>query len=75
MSSIACQSWCNGVWDPRIDQLARNPQPRGYRRLEGSDLYRIRVGDYRVVYGINDAERFVVVTAVRHRSRAYRGLR
>ncbi len=60
---------------PRIDQLAHNPHPRGYRRLKGSDLCRIRVGNYRIVYGINDDERLIVVTAVRHRSRAYRGLR
>ena len=59
---------------PRIDQLAENRQPRGSRKLEGSDLYRIRVGDYRVIYSVDDDGRVVVVTRVRHRSRAYRGL-
>jgi len=57
----------------RIDRLVENPVPPGSRKLTGSELYRIRVGDYRVVYGVDDSEQAIVVTRVRHRSRAYRG--
>lgn len=45
----------------------------GCRKLEGGvDLWRIRVGDYRVVYSIDDRRRRVDVAAVRHRSDVYR---
>lgn len=57
----------------RIERLAQNPRPDGCRKLQGaSDLWRIRVGDYRVLYGVDDIRRFVDVIAVRHRSEAYR---
>jgi mRNA interferase RelE/StbE len=58
-----------------IDSLARNPRPEGARKLVGSeDAYRIRVGDYPVVYVV--AERVLVVYVVRtgHRREVYRGL-
>ena len=57
----------------RIDRLVENPKPPGSRKLTGSSLYRIRVGDYRVIYSVDEDEQVVVVTRVRHRSRAYRG--
>lgn len=57
----------------RIEALANNPRPAGCRKLEGAeDLWRIRIGDYRVIYSIDDARRHVDVSAVRHRSEAYR---
>lgn len=57
----------------RIERLATDPRPPGCRKLHGtSGLWRIRVGDYRVIYGIDDARRRVDVNAVRHRSDAYR---
>jgi mRNA interferase RelE/StbE len=57
----------------RIERLARTPRPRGCRKLTGSEnLWRIRVGDYRVVYAIDDVQRLVDVNAVRHRRDAYR---
>ena len=57
----------------RIEALASNPRPAGCRKLEGADdLWRIRIGDYRVIYSIDDARRNVDVSAVRHRSEAYR---
>jgi mRNA interferase RelE/StbE len=47
-----------------IDALADNPRPAGVKKLEGSaDLWRIRIGDYRVIYTIED--RIVTVTVVR----------
>ena len=57
---------------PKIDALAQEPRPHGCRKIVGEkNLWRIRIGDYRVIYAINDAEHTVDVTAVRHRSKAY----
>jgi mRNA interferase RelE/StbE len=57
----------------RIETLAEDPRPRGCRKLAGSkDLWRIRVGDYRVLYAIDDPGRLVDIIAVRHRKDAYR---
>ncbi len=56
-----------------IQALAKNPRPSGCRKLAGSKHdWRIRVGDYRVVYEIADAIRVVRVNRVRHRREAYR---
>ncbi|OGA46825.1 MAG: hypothetical protein A3F74_23375 [Betaproteobacteria bacterium RIFCSPLOWO2_12_FULL_62_58] len=57
----------------RIEALADNPRPTGVIKLEGaSDLWRIRVGDWRIVYRLSDKERLVDIFAVRHRREAYR---
>jgi mRNA interferase RelE/StbE len=56
-----------------IEALADEPRPLGTRKLAGSEhTYRIRVGDYRVVYTINDSQRAISVERVRHRRDAYR---
>jgi mRNA interferase RelE/StbE len=56
-----------------IQGLARNPRPPGCRKLAGSKAdWRIRVGDYRVVYEIADEIRIVRVNRVRHRREVYR---
>ena len=55
-----------------IESLAVEPRPRGCRKLQGEkNLWRIRIGDYRVIYAIYDTNRIVDVVAVRHRSAAY----
>jgi mRNA interferase RelE/StbE len=57
----------------QIEALVANPRPAGVMKLEGAvDLWRIRVGQWRVVYRISDRDRLVDVIAVRHRSDAYR---
>ena len=57
----------------RIEALAVVPRPPGCRKLEGgSREWRIRIGDYRVIYTIDDGKRMVDVSAVRHRRDAYR---
>lgn len=57
----------------QIERLAANPRPSGVVKLEGaSDLWRVRVGDWRVVYSISDRNRLVDVVAVRHRRDVYR---
>jgi mRNA interferase RelE/StbE len=56
-----------------IQDLAKNPRPAGCRKLTGADNdWRIRVGDYRVVYDIADTNRVVRVNRVRHRREVYR---
>jgi len=57
----------------QIEVLVTDPRPSGVVKLEGAtDLWRIRVGPWRVVYRISDRDRLVDVIAVRHRSDAYR---
>ena len=57
----------------QIEALVANPRPSGVVKLEGAaDLWRIRVGEWRVVYRISDRDRLVDVIAVRHRRDAYR---
>lgn len=56
-----------------IQRLGRNPRPPGCRKLTGSkNDWRIRVGDYRVVYEIADEVRVVRINRVRHRREVYR---
>ncbi|MDY7013705.1 MAG: type II toxin-antitoxin system RelE/ParE family toxin [Cyanobacteriota bacterium] len=56
-----------------LEQLRFHPRPDGVTKLKGDeDLYRIRVGDYRVVYEIDDAEKALRITRVRHRRDVYR---
>ena len=55
-----------------IQALAANPRPQGSIKLEGSeDLYRIRVGKYRVVYSVDDESIVVLIIRIRHRKDAY----
>ena len=56
----------------RIEALSDNPRPPGVQKLAGSeDDYRIRIGDYRVVYEIRDALLVVLVMKVAHRRKVY----
>jgi mRNA interferase RelE/StbE len=55
-----------------LEALADDPRPPGCKKLRGADaLWRVRIGDYRVVYALDDAARHVDVVAIRHRSGAY----
>jgi mRNA interferase RelE/StbE len=57
---------------PKIEGLAANPRPSGCRKLRGyKDLWRIRVGVYRVVYIIDDDRKRVSVTRIAHRRDVY----
>lgn len=56
-----------------IEALAVDPRPTGCVKLSGAeDIYRVRVGQYRVLYEIRDAVLIVLVLRVRHRRDAYR---
>lgn len=58
-----------------IDALQLEPRPNGARPLAGyPGLWRIRIGDYRVIYAIKDAELVVLALRVAHRSGVYRDL-
>ena len=56
----------------RIEALASAPRPVGAIKLAGSDAYRIRVGDYRIVYAIADELLVVVIVKVANRRDVYR---
>jgi len=56
-----------------MESLANDPRPDGCKKLQGSDdAWRIRVGDWRVIYAVDDDAFVVAVEHVRHRSDAYR---
>ena len=57
-----------------IRKLSKDPRPHGARKLSGEmrGAWRIRVGDYRVLYDIDDDQRLVIILAVLHRREAYR---
>lgn len=58
---------------PKVDALAEEPRPAGVVKLSGEeDLYRIRVGNYRVIYAIEDNQLRILVVKVGHRREVYR---
>lgn len=58
---------------PALDSLATQPRPPGVTKLRGPEgFYRIRVGDYRVVYAIEDDVLLVLVVRIGHRREVYR---
>jgi mRNA interferase RelE/StbE len=57
---------------PRLEDLASSPRPDGCKKLkQGDNEWRIRVGDYRVIYELDDAAKTVDVTRIAHRREAY----
>lgn len=59
----------------QIDVLATEPRPSGAKKLAGTDTqYRIRVGDYRVVYEVQDAVLLIILLRIGHRREIYRKL-
>jgi mRNA interferase RelE/StbE len=59
----------------RIDGLIASPRPPGSLRLKGDSLlWRLRVGDYRVLYAIDDMEKTVSIMFIRHRKDVYRDI-
>jgi len=58
-----------------IDVLEVTPRPYGIESIKGlSDTYRIRVGDYRIIYAIHDEELLILIIRVAHRREVYRKL-
>lgn len=56
----------------RLAHLETNPRPADVKKLKGRDAWRIRVGDYRVIYEIHDRELQILVVTVGHRREIYR---
>ncbi len=56
----------------RIDQLAHDPRPPGSRKLSGEEKYRIRQGNYRILYTIQDEIITVTIVKISHRRDVYR---
>jgi mRNA interferase RelE/StbE len=64
-----CANWDGG----RIDRLTQNPRGSGAVKLSGmADGYRVRIGDYRVLYQIRDSDKVVLIVKVGHRREVYR---
>ncbi len=58
---------------PKIENLSTNPRPSGCLKLTGeNDLWRVRVGDYRVVYKVEDKLKLIDIISIRHRRDVYR---
>ena len=55
----------------KILSLENNPRPVGIKKLSGRDEYRVRVGDYRILFTIDDKNSVVHVSAVGHRREIY----
>lgn len=56
----------------KITSLSRDPRPPGSEKLSGHDRYRLRQGNYRILYEIQDLDLIVVVVKVGHRRDVYR---
>ena len=55
-----------------VKQLAQAPRPRGIEKVKSTGLWRIRKGDYRIIYAIDDKQRLVTVVRIGHRREIYR---
>ncbi|MBI4512683.1 MAG: type II toxin-antitoxin system RelE/ParE family toxin [Gemmatimonadetes bacterium] len=56
----------------KIQQLGDEPRPPGCEKLSGHERYRLRQGDYRILYEVDDTDRLVTVVKIGHRSDVYR---
>jgi mRNA interferase RelE/StbE len=56
----------------KIQELAFEPRPHGCEKLSAEEKYRIRQGNYRVVYSIDDEKRVVLIVKIGHRKEVYR---
>ena len=56
----------------KLSLLQENPRPVGSLKMQGSEGWRIRLGDYRIIYDIDDKEKAVVLRRIGHRREIYR---
>ncbi|HZE83476.1 MAG TPA: type II toxin-antitoxin system RelE/ParE family toxin [Puia sp.] len=54
-----------------LKELASNPRPHGYKKLKGRPGYRVRIGDYRIIYSIQDDILTVFILTIGHRREVY----
>jgi len=65
----------NNIYKPIINaiiELGNNPRPNGCKKLKGREAYRIRVGNYRIIYEIIDNQLIVDVIVIGHRKEIYK---
>jgi mRNA interferase RelE/StbE len=55
-----------------IKELAQTPRPRGVEKVRSTGLWRIRQGDYRIIYAVDDARQTIIIVRVGHRREIYR---
>ena len=55
----------------KFEEIGKDPRGTDSKKLDDA-TYRVRVGDYRIIYNVNDKERKVVITRIRHRGEVYR---
>ncbi len=56
----------------RIQSLVQNPRPHGSQKLSARQRYRVRQGDYRIVYSIDDKDSVIDIVKIGHRREIYR---
>lgn len=56
----------------RLEGLSANPRPPGCEKLSDQDRYRVRQGDYRILYEVDDSQQVVTIVKVGHRREVYR---
>jgi mRNA interferase RelE/StbE len=56
----------------KIEGLASDPRPPGTEKLSGAEKYRLRQGDYRVLYSVDDSQKMLVIVKIGHRRDVYR---
>jgi mRNA interferase RelE/StbE len=56
----------------RISALMKNPRPAGCEKLSGDDKLRLRQGNYRIVYSVDDSNKMILVVKIGHRREVYR---
>jgi mRNA interferase RelE/StbE len=57
-----------------VKNLAESPRPKGVEKIKSAGLWRIRYGDYRIVYSIDDDNKIIIILRIGHRREIYRSL-
>ncbi|MDO8637104.1 MAG: type II toxin-antitoxin system RelE/ParE family toxin [Dehalococcoidia bacterium] len=57
-----------------VKDLANSPRPKGIEKIKSAGLWRIRQGDYRVIYSLDDKQQLVIVVRIGHRREVYRSI-
>lgn len=57
-----------------VKALANSPRPKGVEKIKTAGLWRIRQGDYRIVYNIDDGQKIITILRIGHRREIYRSL-
>ena len=70
---LKLQGSLQGRIKSKLFSLEVEPRSYGSQKLHGTDFFRIRIGDYRVIYSIDDAHKIVKVLDIGHRREVYRG--